>query len=508
MATIQVEHLSFSYPSSFDPIFTDVSLRLDTGWKLGFVGRNGRGKTTFLKLLLGEYEYSGSIISPAPFVYFPCPAAEPGRPTAEVLRGIAPAAADWQLERELSLLGIRPDALERPFSTLSSGERTKALLAALFLKEGNFLLIDEPTNHLDMEAREAVAEYLRRKRGFILVSHDRYFLDLCVDHIMALNRTDIEVRSGNFSSWMDAFCRRQEAELSQNERLKKDIRRLKQSALRTSMWSDQVEASKIGAADKGYVGHKSAKMMKRAKSIEARQEKAIEEKAGLLKNLETAEDLKLIPLSYRSELLASFEAVSPIFHGRPVCEPVSFAVNRGDRIVLDGRNGSGKSSLLKLLLEEVSERGTLLSQTVSGLPSKEETQKLEHTGRILVGSGLIVSYVSQDTSFLKGSLSEFAEKSGIDETLLKAILRKLDFGREQFEKGMENFSGGQKKKVLLAKSICEPAHLHVWDEPMNYIDVISRMQIEELLLRFRPTIVFVEHDRAFCENVATKRLWL
>ena len=149
MATIQVEHLSFSYPSSFDPIFTDVSLRLDTGWKLGFVGRNGRGKTTFLKLLLGEYEYSGSIASPAPFVYFPCPAAEPGRPTAEVLRGIAPAAADWQLERELSLLGVRPDALERPFSTLSSGERTKALLACLFLQEGAFPLIDEPTNHLD-----------------------------------------------------------------------------------------------------------------------------------------------------------------------------------------------------------------------------------------------------------------------------------------------------------------------------------------------------------------------
>ena len=270
------------------------------------------------------------------------------------------------------------------------------------------------------------------------------------------------------------------------------------------MWSDQVEASKIGAADKGYVGHKSAKMMKRAKSIEARQEKAMEEKAGLLKNLETAEDLKLIPLSYRSELLASCEAVSPIFHGRPVCEPVSFAVNRGDRIVLDGRNGSGKSSLLKLLLEEVSERGTLLSQTVSGLPSKEETQKLEHTGRILVGSGLIVSYVSQDTSFLKGSLSEFAEKSGIDETLLKAILRKLDFGREQFEKGMENFSGGQKKKVLIARSLCEQAHLYVWDEPLNFIDIYSRMQIERLILEMRPTLLLVEHDRAFRDAAAGK----
>ena len=233
-------------------------------------------------------------------------------------------------------------------------------------------------------------------------------------------------------------------------------------------------------------------------------EKAMEEKAGLLKNLETAEDLKLIPLSYRSELLASFEAVSPIFHGRPVCEPVSFAVNRGDRIVLDGRNGSGKSSLLKLLLEEVSERGTLLSQTVSGLPSKEKVQGLEHTGRILVGSGLIVSYVSQDTSFLKGSLSEFAEKSGIDETLLKAVLRKLDFGREQFEKGMENFSGGQKKKVLIARSLCEQAHLYVWDEPLNFIDIYSRMQIERLILEMRPTLLLVEHDRAFRDAAAGK----
>ena len=504
MSKIQAEGLTFSYPSSGDLIFENVDFQIDTDWRLGFVGRNGRGKTTLLRLLMGEYEYGGRIQASVSFDYFPYPVQNPERMTEEILREICPEAEEWEFMKELFGLKMREDAFWRPFETLSNGERTKALLAALFLKEGNFLLIDEPTNHLDMEARAAVAEYLRRKKGFILVSHDRYFLDLCVDHIMALNRTDIEVRSGNFSSWMDAFCRRQEAELSQNERLKKDIRRLKQSALRTSMWSDQVEASKIGAADKGYVGHKSAKMMKRAKSIEARQEKAMEEKAGLLKNLETAEDLKLIPLSYRSELLASFEAVSPIFHGRPVCEPVSFAVNRGDRIVLDGRNGSGKSSLLKLLLEEVSERGTLLSQTVSGLPSKEETQKLEHTGRILVGSGLIVSYVSQDTSFLKGSLSEFAEKSGIDETLLKAILRKLDFGREQFEKGMENFSGGQKKKVLIARSLCEQAHLYVWDEPLNFIDIYSRLQIERLILEMRPTLLLVEHDRAFRDAAAGK----
>ena len=198
------------------------------------------------------------------------------------------------------------------------------------------------------------------------------------------------------------------------------------------------------------------------------------------------------------------DSILKCYGERTILSDIYLRCKPGDITALWGRNGSGKSSLLKLLLEEVSERGTLLSQTVSGLPSKEEAQGLEHTGRILVGSGLIVSYVSQDTSFLKGSLSEFAEKSGIDETLLKAILRKLDFGREQFEKGMENFSGGQKKKVLIARSLCEQAHLYVWDEPLNFIDIYSRMQIERLILEMRPTLLLVEHDRAFRDAAAGK----
>lgn len=106
--------------------------------------------------------------------------------------------------------------------------------------------------------------------------------------------------------------------------------------------------------------------------------------------------------------------------------------------------------------------------------------------------------------FLRGSLSDFAEEGGIDESQFKAILRKLDFERAQFEKDMCDFSGGQKKKVLLAKSLCEESNLLVWDEPLNYVDVISRMQIEELLLACQPTILFVEHDRVFAEKIATK----
>ena len=402
--------------------------------------------------------------------------------TENILQEVCPNAESWELMRELSYLDVDADVLWRPFETLSNGEQTKVLLAALFLNEGHFLLIDEPTNHLDTAAREKVSAYLQKKKGFILVSHDRCFLDGCVDHILSLNRNNIEVQSGNFSSFMRNFEQQQQFELSQNERLKKDIHRLQQSAQRTAVWSDRVEASKIGAADKGFVGHKAAKMMKRSKSTEARQQQAIEQKSALLKNIETADFLKIQPLTYRTDVLASFSDVSVIYDDRPVFQPISLEIRRNERIFLDGKNGCGKSSLLKLLSEYAP----------------------EHTGTVTIGSGLVISYVPQDTSHLGGTLSQFAEKHHLDESLFKAILRKMDFERVQFEKDISDFSGGQKKKVLIAKSLCEQAHLYVWDEPLNFIDVYSRMQIEQLIETFSPTMLLVEHDNAFREAIATQ----
>ncbi len=482
MSMIKVEDLTFSYPSSYDLIFDRVSFQIDTDWKLGFVGRNGRGKTTFLNLLLGKYEYRGKITSNVRFDYFPYPITDKERQTADILQEICPDAKEWEIRRELSYLDVEMEVLWRTFETLSNGEQTKILLAALFLSEGNFLLIDEPTNHLDTAAREKVSEYLNKKKGFILVSHDRRFLDGCVDHILSINRADIEVQSGNFSSWMENFERRQESELLQNERLKKDISRLQKSAERSAGWSDHVEASKIGAADKGYVGHKSAKMMKRSKTIEKRKQQAIEQKAVLLKNVETVNALKMNPEAYHLDILASFSETAVMYEDRAISRPVSFQVRTGDRVFIEGKNGSGKSSLLKLLAGE----------------------SLEHTGTVTVGSGLQISYVPQDTSYLTGTLAQFAEKNNLDESLFKTVLRKMDFERVQFEKDMKEFSGGQKKKVLIAKSLCERAHLYVWDEPLNFIDVYSRMQIEQLIEKFSPTMLLVEHDMAFRDAVATK----
>lgn len=499
MSLIQVTDLSFTYEGGYEPVFEHVSFQIDTDWKLGFSGRNGRGKTTFLKLLMGELEYSGSISTSVEFDYFPFPVEDRERLTQEVLEQVMGEAQLWQLNRELSRLQVAEDVLYRPFSTLSNGEQTKVLLAALFLREGHFLLIDEPTNHLDREARQLVSRYLNSKKGFILVSHDRAFLDGCVDHILSINRADIEVQKGNFSSWYENRQRQDAFERDENERLKKDIRRLKTAAKQSRDWADKVESTKIGRhpikedtykGTRAYIGEKSRRMQQRRKNLERRQEDAIGEKQGLLKNIESAEALKLFSLRHHSERLLTLEQVTACYGNPPVpvCYPVDLELLQGQRIAVQGRNGCGKSSLLKLILNETVEWG------------------LSCEGKMWKASGLKISYVCQDTGSLRGSLSEYARVCDVEEQLFLALLRKLDFAREQFDRPMESYSEGQKKKVLIARSLCEQAHLYIWDEPLNFIDVYSRMQIEELILKFQPTLIFVEHDERFTERIATQVL--
>ncbi len=485
MPNINVSNLSFSYDGNFEKIFENVNFNIDTSWKLGLIGRNGKGKTTLLNLLMGNYEFSGNISSTVNFSYFPYEVFRQERDVMEII------GDDWQIYKELSLLSMSHEVLFRPFNTLSEGEKTKVLLASMFIKENNFLLIDEPTNHLDVEGRKILANYLKKKQGFILVSHDRNFLDNSVDHIMSINKSNIEIVSGNFTSWNENKQMKDNFEVKQNDKFKSEIKRLLETAKEKSRWSDKIEATKSKKVnpevmDKGYIGHQAAKMMKRAKSIEKRVGKQILEKEKLLKNMETVRDLKVIPLEFHSNLLLHGEQITIYYDSYRVVNNLNFQILQGQKINIKGSNGSGKTSLIKMILGE----------------------DIKYTGNFFKAKGLTISYISQDTSILNGKLSEFEKNEQLNVSLFRSILQKLNFSRDTFERPIETYSEGEKKKILIAKSLSQTAHIYIWDEPLNYIDVLSRVQIEKLIKSNEMTLLFVEHDKMFCENISNNVIQL
>lgn len=524
MAIIRIQDLSFHYEGSPHNIFTHTTFAMDTDWRLGFIARNGRGKTTLLRLLCGlETPSSGAIQTSVRFSLFPFEPQDTALSALEVARDCIAPFREWErvmaltqddparaeeyiaalthyieedgytvsarLTAEAMKLELSQELLARPYRTLSHGERTRLMLAALFLRRNNFLLIDEPTNHLDMAGRALLSRYLASKQGFLLVSHDRALLNSCIDHVVSITRSGtVTVEKGNYTSWQNNAELRESFERDENERLLKDIGRLQTSMASITGWSDAVEKSKIGghAPDRGAIGAKSAKMMRRAKAVEGRIQREMSQKETLLHDVEESTALKLFPLTYEKKRVVAAEDFTVDYGAGALFTPVTFELCPGDRLWLTGRNGCGKSSLIKALLGE----------------------SIPHTGRLAAAQSITVSYVDQDTSFLTGTAADFAESKGIELSLLLGMLRRLGFEREQMFHPMEGFSQGQKKKVLLAASLSTPAHLYVWDEPLNYIDLISRVQIEALLATYCPTMLFVEHDRAFGENVATKTVAL
>ena len=506
MSQISISKLTFCYEGSFDNIFEDVSFSIDTNWRLGLIGRNGKGKTTFLNLLRGRYDYNGAIKANTVFDYFPyhITAEQRNNSAAEFMDEWKPGCELWKVCQELDKLKVSADVLFRPFGTLSHGERTKVMLGILFAGENDFLLIDEPTNHLDQEARDIVKEYLSKKKGFILVSHDRDLLDACIDHVLVLNRKTIEVQSGNFSSWWENKLRKDNFSRMENDKHLREISKMKIAAERSNRWAIKNENTKIGfdpekehdrnIGTRAYIGSKTKKMQSRVKQYERRLEREIAEKEGLLQDIENPVDLKLNPLVYHKEILISAQEYILKYTDAKenLLQGFSFKLGRGERIVLRGANGCGKSSFIKAILNH------------AGKSAENENFKIEELGELHVGSGLMISYINQDTSFLHGNLQDFCMERNLEESLFYAVLRQLDMERVQFTKRMEDYSEGQKKKVLIAASLMTPAHLYIWDEPLNYIDVFSRIQIENLLLTYEPTMLLVEHDVRFQEKIATR----
>lgn len=512
MAIIQISNLTFGYDSSIQPIFKDLTLTLDSKWKLGLIGHNGKGKTTFLRLLAHEEPFSGYIQTNINFERYPVKLSNLDQSPIEIFHTLCPFQEDWTFLSELNQLDSQlvNEIYIRPFSSFSPGEQGKLLMASLFCKPRTFLLLDEPETHLDLEGRKALARYLKGKQGFILVSHDRMLLDELVDHILCIEGQKMTLQTGNYSSWQANQEAKIQGLLQKNEQLHQEISRLDKACQQTKKWGQKAENQKKQEPrhkkqakefiDRGFQGHKAAKMMKRSKALQKRQEKAIAQKKNLLQEVDKPESITLPTLSSPYKTLLCLENVQVIYKESNQTEdskqkensnisqfkivpskPISFSVHPKERIALAGPNGIGKSSILKAIQGVVSYQGTI---------TKSEK--------------LICSIVNQDVYDIHGSFYDFAKAKQLDSTLFMTLLRKLGFEREIFHLDLSVLSLGQKKKVALAASLSTPAHLYIWDEPLSRLDSISRQQIEEMIVQSEAAILLIEHDERFLQTIQAK----
>lgn len=497
MSNIHIARLTFKYDDSSTNIFNNLNLNLDSTWKLGLVGRNGRGKTTFLNLLRGKLKGRGQIQTTVAFSYFPVAIQDENNLVFYELQKQA-VFEQWELERELNLMGADSNLLWQPFKTLSGGEQTKILLALSFTKRGFFPLIDEPTNHLDEASRLQIAHYLQgHKRGYIVVSHDRAFLNQVSDHILAIENTEIHLYQGSYNSYEKTKKRRDDFNTAKNKKLKEDIYQLNQSRERLKTYSAKAENNKKAKAgndlhqfiDKGFMGHKAAKIMQRSKNVERRMNRSIAEKRGLMSNIE-----KIPPLSinfntdYHQNLLVVRHFGLEFSNGKNLFCDLNFVIRQQGIIALRGKNGSGKTTFLKYLLGQ--------------------KEGLKTRGKCDLSPSLKISYLPQNFSQYKGTLKEFATEEKISYEALLNNLKKLGLPRASFSLPIEEMSKGQQKRVALAKSLVEPANLYLWDEPANYLDVFNQDQLVSLLKKKQPAMLLVEHDRYFIDQVAAEKVAL
>ena len=519
MTTIICRQLGFGYDGAEHNVFTDIDLVVDTRWRAALTGRNGRGKTTLLRLIHGELEPDrGTIERACPTAYFPRRVAQPSQSVRQVVKDAIGPFTVWEaemeaaladggeaalgrygnvlsayqdaggytvdarLETELAGLGIAEALWERPFDTLSGGEQTRCLLAGMFTSVEHFPLIDEPTNHLDGDGRRLLADYLRAKPGFLLISHDRAFLDACCDHVVALNPDTVEVQRASFSNWRATFRARLARQRTKNAELRGDIRALTATARDRRAGALKRESEKAPHTDKGFTGARAKRQMKKAVIAEKRATDAADARRETLIDVEKERPLRLGRSQSAPAVLAVANDLALWRGTERLFAHLSFSIRRGDRVAVVGPNGCGKTSLLDQL----------------------ESAPYRQAGTLSRPGHVSLSRTFQQPKWTRGTLRQRLRDAGLDESRFRQIMAALGVRGSVLDGGLDELSHGQQKKVDLARSFLSDADLLLWDEPLNFIDIDAREQIEDALLRDQPTVVFVEHDAAFVRRVATE----
>lgn len=502
-------------------IFENISLEIKNGERVGLVGRNGSGKTTIFGLLTGMESLDAGAIHMKKGTRIGHVAQIPKFDEVLTVYDVLSSAfkVEKELEKEMHALeknmaeeqeqsslqklmerygiiqekfaflggyeieanimkvanGLQvTDLFSRVFTELSGGEQTKVSLAYMLLQKPDLLLLDEPTNHLDLFAVEWLEQFLKEYTGTVMViSHDRYFLDEVVTKIFDLEDGEIHVYHTNYSQFVEEKEERLLQEFQAYQEQQKKIKKMKEAIKRLREWENQANPPNEGL-------HKRARNMERA--------------------LERIEKLKR-PILERKQMGLQFEGqersgkdvvvmkeVSKGFAGRPLFEQANLHVRFQERAAIVGRNGTGKTTLLKLLLKEIN----------------------PDVGEIRIGSSVKIGYLSQHTygNVKSNVLEAFREYVAVTEGEARHILAKFLFYGPAVFKKVTQLSGGEKMRLRLAQLMYQDINFLILDEPTNHLDIESREVLEEALEQYNGTILAVSHDRYFLNKLFEKTYWI
>ena len=503
---------------SFDlekKILDGLTFQIDTGERVGILGRNGAGKTTLFKILTGELDYDEGEVFIAPGKRLGLISQIPVYPAEytvedvlrtafsrmERLKGEMDALAEkmaagdssaatlkrygdlsarfeglggWDTDTAVSKvangLTIDDSMRSRLFSELSGGEKTRVNLGRLILEDTDILLLDEPTNHLDLQATMWLEEYISKFRGTVLtISHDRYFLDRTVTRIIEIADGKAAFYSGNYSFYAVEKERRYQERMKQYLKEQAKIRQLEKAADQMHLWA--------------FMGNDA--LHKRAFSMEKRIERMrTTEKPTKAKKM----NAQFASREFRGDEVLQLRGLTKSFGDRTLLSDVYLRVEPGERIALLGENGTGKTTLLNMIVG----------------------QERPDSGSIRLGPAVVTAYLPQIIRFAHPERSlldtMLYEKKGMTAQSARNRLAQYQFQGEDVFKSVSALSGGELSRLRLCMLMDEQTSFLILDEPTNHLDIEAREWVEEAVEAFDGTLLFVSHDRYFINRFAT-RIW-
>jgi macrolide transport system ATP-binding/permease protein len=442
--------------------------------KIGLVGRNGAGKTTLLKIIKGE------IVADTGYV-----------------KKYDKLASIDQLECDVKMLDIESKKEKRNFDSpdeysevLSGGEKTRMKIVNALGQESGIIIADEPSSNLDMNGVETLVSRLKKYRGaLIIVSHDRYLLDEVCNKIVELESGKLKIYEGNYSDYLFQKEAEIKAKTIEYESYEREKKKLESAVLETKNQSKTIRKAPKRMGNSEARLHKMGNQ--RAKKNLDQKAKAIKKRLEKLEVKEKPMDIESIKLdlksheSIHSKIILESKSLKYGFGDRVLFDDAKFQIYRGSKIAIMGDNGSGKTTLLRLIEQ--------------GHDSIKRSKVLK------------IGYFRQDLSILddeKTLLENMKETSDMSETMIRTLLARLLFKRDEVYKKVAVLSGGERVKASFAKLILQDVNLLILDEPTNYLDLDSVKALENVLIDYKGSLVFVSHDRKFVENIATDLLMI